>query len=85
MVYARFCMAAVYGYWRSNSGSSWALKHYENMLIESSLGLHPHDIIELSIAFRWNRTHHRDHFRNLLKNHFKHAILKWWDDELEYN
>lgn len=63
---ARYSMAAVVAYWKSNCGSAWALRYYESFLIKNAAYLHVQEIVELCQAFRWNRTHHRDHLRNML-------------------
>ena len=72
---ARNAMAAVIGYWKSNCGSDWALKYYEKQLLMKSKDLRIHEIVELCQAFRWNRTHHRDHLRSMLNSHFKATII----------
>jgi hypothetical protein len=82
---ARNSMAAVIGYWKSNCGSDWALKYYEKFLLQKSKDLHIHEIIELCQAFRWNRTHHRDHLRSMLNSHFKATIIQQWSAEGEAN
>jgi hypothetical protein len=43
------------------------------------------DVIELCKAFRDNRTHHRDHLKNIITNNLKQMILKNWKDEVEFN
>jgi hypothetical protein len=80
---ARSSMAAVIAYWKSNCGSDWALKYYEKFLLQKSKDLHIHEIIELCQAFRWNRTHHRDHLRSMLNSHFKLTIIDKWAAEAE--
>ena len=45
------------------------------MLTSDMEKLHVQDIVELCEAFRDNRTHHRDHLRNLLNDKFKQIIL----------
>lgn len=82
---ARNSMAAVIGYWKSNCGSDWALNYFENMLLQKSKELHIHEIIEICQAFRWNRTHHREHLRSMLNSHFKDIIIEKWMAEAEYN
>lgn len=47
--------------------------------------LHIADVIELSRAFRDNRTHHREHFKAMLRNQLKGVILDRWVDEAEYH
>lgn len=47
--------------------------------------LHVQEIVELCQSFRENRTHHRDHMRQLLDSHLKPVILSKWADEVEYN
>ena len=82
---SRYSMGAVVAYWKSNCGSAWALKYYEKFLIAGAPHLHVHEIVELCEAFRWNRTHHRDHLRSMLRDHFKPTIIKLWIAEVEYN
>ena len=76
-------MAAVVAYWRSNCGAAWALKYWEERLLEQAEELHVADVIELCKAFRENRTHHRDHVRSMLKNEFKKMILQRWPNEVD--
>ena len=78
-------MGAVCAYWKTNLGQAWALKYWEQMLTNDMEKLHVQDIVELCEAFRSNRTHHRDHLRDLLDNHFKQVIIDKWAAEVEYN
>ena len=82
---ARYAMAAVIGYWRSNCGQAWALKFWEQHMSNQAQDLHVQDVIELCQAFRENRTHHRDHMRRMLANLFKESILEKWLHEVEYH
>lgn len=36
-------------------------------------------------AFRDNRTHHRDHLKNMMTNNFKNMMINNWKDEVEFN
>lgn len=48
--------------------------------------LHIADVIELCVAFRENRTHHRDHMRDMITRLFKKDVLiAKWDAECEYH
>jgi len=38
--------------------------------------LHAWDVIELCLAFRENRTHHRDHLRGIITKHFKKNMIE---------
>ena len=82
---SRHVMGAVAAYWRSNCGAAWALKYWEQLLRKHSDDLHTFEVIELCQAFRENRTHHRDHMRALLKDHFKKTLLAKWGDQMEYH
>jgi hypothetical protein len=75
----------VCAYWKTNLGQAWALKFWENHLKKESEHLHVQEIVELCQSFRENRTHHRDHMRQLLNSHLKPVILSKWADEVEYN
>jgi hypothetical protein len=84
-MFSRYALGAVVGYWKTNCGSAWALKYYEQFLLKDAKGLHVQEVVELCQAFRWNRTHHRDHLRSMLHNHFKEPIVAKWRAEVEYN
>lgn len=77
-LFFRFNFAAVTAYWRTNFGSAWALEFWEEKLINTADELRAQEVVELCEAFRENRTHHRDHMRNLLTNHLKKPLLKVW-------
>ena len=48
--------------------------------------LHIADVIELCVAFRDNRTHHRSVMRDMITKLFKKdVILAKWHDECEYH
>ena len=78
-------MGAVYGYWKSNNGSAWALEYWEKYLTSQAKDLHVQSVVELCEAFRENRTHHRDHIRTMITDHFKPMILDKWAAEVEFN
>jgi len=54
-----------------NFGTAWGLKYWETYMLNQASDLHIADVLELSNAFRENRTHHREHFRAMLRNQFK--------------
>ena len=79
-------MAAVCAYWRSGCGSAWALKFWEQYLVDQAMDLHIDDVLELIQAFKENRTHHRDYIREMIDNLFKKdVILAKWPFEVEYH
>ena len=79
-------MAAVIAYWRSNCGAAWALKYWMQFLEKQASELHIDDVIEMMQAFKENRTHHRDHMRQMMDDLFKNdVILAKWHDEVEYH
>ena len=48
------------------------------------MDLHVATVVELCEAFRENRTHHRDHMRNMITQHLKPMILAKWGAEVEH-
>ena len=82
---ARYAMAAVIAYWRSNCGSAFGLKYWETWMASQAEQLHVADVIELCQAFRENRTHHRDHMRSMLTDVFKQVMLDKWHDEVDFH
>lgn len=78
-------MGAVIAYWRLNYGSAWALKWYEEKMLSQADDIHVQDVVELCETFRWNRTHHRDHLKDMITNTFKPVMLKKWKDEVDHN
>lgn len=84
-VVARHAFGAVVAYWKTNLGSAWALKFWEDKLTSQAEDLHVQSVVELCEAFRYNRTHHRDHMRNMITQHFKKMIVEKWLDEVEYH
>ena len=81
----RMAFAAVVAYWRTNFGAAWALEFYEEWLFNLAGDLRAMEVVELCQAFRENRTHHRDHMRNILTNHLKGPLLKIWPSQVEYH
>lgn len=49
------------------------------------MDLHVHDVIEMCEAFRENRTHHRDHLRNMITECFKPMMKENWKNEVDHN
>ena len=48
--------------------------------------LHAWDVVELCLAFRENRTHHRDHLRGILTKYFKkHLLENLWEPEIDFH
>ena len=68
---ARYAFGAVCSYWRMNYGTAYGLKYWETYMLNQAQDLHIADVIELSNAFRENRTHHREHFKAMLRNQLK--------------
>jgi hypothetical protein len=81
----RTAFAAVYAYWRTNHGSAWCLKWWEQQMLSRIDELHIVTVVELCEAFKYNRTHHRNYLKDMITNHFKQMTLDKWKDEVEYN
>ena len=54
-------------------------------MIADSENLHVPWVTALCEAFRLNRTHHRDHLKSMITDHFKPVMLKKWGDEVDHN
>lgn len=85
-VTARYAMGAVCGYWRLNYGSAYALKYWEHYMVTQANDLHVQDVIELCLAFRENRTHHRDHLRGIITKYFKKNMIEnLWAAQVDHH
>lgn len=82
---ARVAYGALYSYYKTNQGTRFGIDFWESILEDHIEHLHVAEVWNLMIAFRDNRSLHRDHFRNLLDTQFKKVILDKWKAEVIYH